>query len=253
MQDMYDETMQNFKQMNNNFQEIITMLEKLSKSGQMAKEKLPEMILTGDWTDIAHCKDGLSKNAINTLDPQAKESLIKNLEIAEKQGLIEVDFNIQDVSLTDKGKQYCSSSNFQRDFNANQAKFKADSAEQFGIELSGTDKDLLFFKSNKAMDLKSINWEKASPEIKAKFAKNLEKWQKNGIVQMDKNFKVSLTDKGKKLLSSKDFAKAVGKGKLAEKALSAVSGGGLAIITKIIVKAVKAVTSANQKSAQALE
>lgn len=54
-------------------------------------------------------------------------------------------------------------------------------------------------------------------------------------------------------MSSKVFAKAVGKGKLAEKAFSAVSGGGLAIITKSIVKAVKAITGASQKSAQALE
>jgi DNA-binding PadR family transcriptional regulator len=216
MVDIYDENLQNAQSLKSYADQAMAFFDQLST--MFKKEPtLPngaESGLTGQITDLAACKNGLNKSVLDSLPPETKETLIKNLERAEKQGLIEINFDKKMINLTEKGEKYIKHPDFQRELQTDLSSLKEMKGkvktEKIGIELTGTDKDLMFFKNNKTMDLKAINFKNASPELSKKFAENVKKWHTDGKIKLGKDMKIALSEKGKALLKSPEFLKKVG-------------------------------------------
>jgi predicted transcriptional regulator len=246
-QDMYDDNLQSMQQLGRDFEELMRIIDRLSGNKATPTAPLPETPVTGQFTDLAEV-DGMKKNVLDSLDPKLKESLIKNLERAEKQGLVEIDFENKKIKLTEKGKDYIKNPEFQKELQLDRAKLTGENnTEIIGIELTGTDSDLLFFKDNKTMDLQAIDFSKATPKMTKKFSDNLKKWHEEGLIKVD-GTKISLTDKGLKFIKSPQFLQSLNKfsnlsealttGKLAEKALNAVPHGKIVVAIKKVVSAI---------------
>jgi predicted transcriptional regulator len=251
--DMYDDTMQQLQQFGRDFEEFMRIMDRLSGKKSPPTAELPETDVTGKFTDIAKV-DGIDKNVLDSLDPTTKENLLKNLERAEKQGLIEVDFKNKKVNLTEKGKDYIKNPEFQKELKLDQMKFsEAGQTELVGIELTGTDEDLLFFNTNETLDLNAIDFSKSNPELSEKFAENIKKWQEDGLVQVGEDMKLSLTEKGKNFIKTPEFLNQFGGVKqLAEKALSAIPHGKIAVAIKKIVSAVMKTAKATNTASNVL-
>jgi DNA-binding PadR family transcriptional regulator len=247
-QDMFDESMGHFDKMKRDFRDFLNLIDRLKK-----QNKPPTSKLTGQFTDIEACKNGLPKEAVDMLDPQKKEMLIKNIERAEKQGLIDVDYETQIFKLTEKGKEYIQNPQFQieraNDLNA----IKDVNTQEFGIEMTGTDKDLLYFKNNTEFNLGAVKLDSVSPEQKIKFFQNIQKWSDNGLTSLSLDGKISLTAKGTELLGSKDFISQFGSKALTEKAIGAIPGGKIVVILKSIVTAAEKTAQTTQTAAQSIE
>jgi predicted transcriptional regulator len=229
-----------FQSLDNKIAEKKAMHEKIDNISQ--NFDLPESTLTGDLTDLATCENGLDKSVLDTLPADKKEELIKNLERAENQGLISVDFDKNKITLTDKGREFIKNPNFQRELSSEKVNLlETGKTEPFGMELTGTDRDLLFFKEHSIMDLKEINFGTADTELTDKFAKNVKNWADNGLVKLSKNsdsLKIAISEKGKNLLADPAFLEKIGGEKLAETALSTLPQTKLAIVIKNVVMAV---------------
>lgn len=250
MQDLYDESMHHLQEIKREAEQALRFFERLEHMFKKNAENLPsETALTGNITDIVNCESGLSKTAIDSLPSETKEQLLKNLEHAEKQGLISIDFENKKVLLTDKGKEFIEKAEFQRQLGADISKLKNAEVSQYGAELTGTDRDLLFFKDNEILDLKSINFANADKESVIKFSENLKSLHERGLIKLEKDMKISLTDKGKNMLKSAEFTEKFGNN-LSEKALSALSQGKLIVITKQIAAAVQNSVKAGKAAAE---
>jgi predicted transcriptional regulator len=239
MQDLFDENINHLHEIKREAEQALRFFERLENMFSKNAEKLPaESFLTGDITDIANCEKGLNKAEIESLPPDTKEQLLKNLEQAEKQGLVEIDFENKKVLLTDKGNEFMSRPEFQRQLSENISKIKKAEITQYGAEFTGTEKDLLFFKNNKFLDVGAINFKGANKNTVQKFADNLKKWHEKGIIKIGKDMKISLTPKGENLIKSAEFAGKFGSN-FAEKVLSAIPKGKLIVITKQVATAAK--------------
>lgn len=148
----------------------------------------------------------------NIPDAELKEAVISNLELAEKQGLIDVDLNNGNITLTDSGREYINNPNFIRAANIDKARSAIRAMEiqhglendtiRYGITLEGTDRDLQFFRFASNLDLEEIT---LSPDKKAalQVMENISKWEKDGLVQYNSdNTSISLTKLGQKKLYS---------------------------------------------------
>ena len=170
---------------------------------------------SGQITDLSYfnTSDILPKEVIENIpDAELKEAVISNLELAEKQGLIDVDLNSGNITLTDSGREYINNPNFIRAANIDKARSAIRAMEiqhglendtiRYGITLEGTDRDLQFFRFASNLDLEEIT---LSPDKKAalQVMENISKWEKDGLVQYNSdNTSISLTKLGQKKLYS---------------------------------------------------
>lgn len=170
---------------------------------------------SGQITDLSYfnTNDILPKEVIDSIpDAELKEAVISNLELAEKQGLIDVDLNNGNITLTDSGREYINNPNFIRAANIDKARSAIRAMEiqhglendtiRYGITLEGTDRDLQFFRFASNLDLEEIT---LSPDKKAalQVMENISKWEKDGLVQYNSdNTSISLTKLGQKKLYS---------------------------------------------------
>lgn len=170
---------------------------------------------SGQITDLSYFNNNeiLPKEVIENIpDAELKEAVISNLELAEKQGLIDVDLNNGNITLTDSGREYINNPNFIRAANIDKARSAIRAMEiqhglesdtiRYGITLEGTDRDLQFFRFASNLDLEEIT---LSPDKKAalQVMENISKWEKDGLVQYNsENTSISLTKLGQKKLYS---------------------------------------------------
>lgn len=220
-----DEIMHDAEKMNSKFagiartgKQIYDFIEQLKR----AKNTTPEISdnglpfsFSGQITDLSYfnANDILPKEVIDSIpDTELKEAVISNLELAEKQGLIDVDLNSGNITLTDSGREYINNPNFIRAANIDKARSAIRAMEiqhglendtiRYGITLEGTDRDLQFFRFASNLDLEEIT---LSPDKKAalQVMENISKWEKDGLVQYNSdNTSISLTKLGQKKLYS---------------------------------------------------
>ncbi len=220
-----DEIMHDAEKMNSKFagiartgKQIYDFIEQLKR----AKNTTPEISdnglpfsFSGQITDLSYfnANDILPKEVIDSIpDTELKEAVISNLELAEKQGLIDVDLNSGNITLTDSGREYINNPNFIRAANIDKARLAIRAMEiqhglendtiRYGITLEGTDRDLQFFRFASNLDLEEIT---LSPDKKValQVMENISKWEKDGLVQYNsENTSISLTKLGQKKLYS---------------------------------------------------
>lgn len=198
--------------------QIYDFIEQLKRAKNTAPEisdnGLP-FSFSGQITDLSYfnANDILPKEVIDGIpDAELKEAVISNLELAEKQGLIDVDLNNGNITLTDSGREYINNPNFIRAANIDKARSAIRAMEiqhglendtiRYGITLEGTDRDLQFFRFASNLDLEEIT---LSPDKKAalQVMENISKWEKDGLVQYNsENTSISLTKLGQKKLYS---------------------------------------------------
>lgn len=93
---------------------------------------------SGQITDLSYfnTSDILPKEVIENIpDAELKEAVISNLELAEKQGLINVNLDSGNITLTDSGREYISNPNFISAANINKAHSAIRAMEiQHGLE-----------------------------------------------------------------------------------------------------------------------
>lgn len=196
--------------------QIYDFIEQLKRAKNTAPEisdnGLP-FSFSGQITDLSYfnANDILPKEVIDSIpDAELKEAVISNLELAEKQGLIDVDLNSGNITLTDSGREYINNPNFIRAANIDKARSAIRAMEiqhglendtiRYGITLEGTDRDLQFFRFASNLDLEEIT---LSPDKKAalQVMENISKWEKDGLVQYNSdNTSISLTKLGQKKL-----------------------------------------------------
>lgn len=198
--------------------QIYDFIEQLKR----AKNTVPEISdnglpfsFSGQITDLSYfnTSDILPKEVIENIpDAELKEAVISNLELAEKQGLIDVDLNSGNITLTDSGREYINNPNFIRAANIDKARSAIRAMEiqhglendtiRYGITLEGTDRDLQFFRFASNLDLEEIT---LSPDKKValQVMENISKWEKDGLIQYNsENTSISLTKLGQKKLYS---------------------------------------------------
>lgn len=197
--------------------QIYDFIEQLKRAKNSAPENLDNGLpfsFSGQITDLSYfnANDILPKEVIDSIpDAELKEAVISNLELAEKQGLIDVDLN-SGITLTDSGREYINNPNFIRAANIDKARSAIRAMEiqhglendtiRYGITLEGTDQDLQFFRFASNLDLEEIT---LSPDKKAalQVMENISKWEKDGLVQYNSdNTSISLTKLGQKKLYS---------------------------------------------------
>ena len=170
---------------------------------------------SGQITDLSYFNNNeiLPKEVIENIpDAELKEAVISNLELAEKQGLINVNLDSGNITLTDSGREYISNPNFISAANINKAHSAICAMEiqhglesdtvRYGVTLEGTDRDLQFFRFASNLDLEEVT---LSPDKKAalQVMENISKWEKDGLVQYNSdNTSISLTKLGQKKLYS---------------------------------------------------
>lgn len=198
--------------------QIYDFIEQLKRAKNAAPENLDNGLpfsFSGQITDLSYfnANDILPKEVIDSIpDAELKEAVISNLELAEKQGLIDVDLNSGNITLTDSGREYINNPNFIRAANIDKARSAIRAMEiqhglendtiRYGITLEGTDRDLQFFRFASNLDLEEIT---LSPDKKAalQVMENISKWEKDGLVQYNSdNTSISLTKLGQKKLYS---------------------------------------------------
>ena len=198
--------------------QIYDFIEQLKRAKNAATENLDNGLpfsFSGQITDLSYfnANDILPKEVIDSIpDAELKEAVISNLELAEKQGLIDVDLNSGNITLTDSGREYINNPNFIRAANIDKARSAIRAMEiqhglendtiRYGITLEGTDRDLQFFRFASNLDLEEIT---LSPDKKAalQVMENISKWEKDGLVQYNSdNTSISLTKLGQKKLYS---------------------------------------------------
>lgn len=198
--------------------QIYDFIEQLKRAKNAAPENLDNGLpfsFSGQITDLSYfnANDILPKEVIDSIpDAELKEAVISNLELAEKQGLIDVDLNSGNITLTDSGREYINNPNFIRAANIDKARSAIRAMEiqhglendtiRYGITLEGTDRDLQFFRFASNLDLEEIT---LSPDKKAalQVMENISKWEKDGLIQYNsENTSISLTKLGKKKLYS---------------------------------------------------
>lgn len=198
--------------------QIYDFIEQLKR----AKNTVPEISdnglpfsFSGQITDLSYfnTSDILPKEVIENIpDVELKEAVISNLELAEKQGLIDVDLNSGNITLTDSGREYINNPNFIRAANIDKAQSAIRAMEiqhglesdtvRYGVTLEGTDRDLQFFRFASNLDLEEVT---LSPDKKAalQVMENISKWEKDGLIQYNsENTSISLTKLGQKKLYS---------------------------------------------------
>ena len=198
--------------------QIYDFIEQLKR----AKNPAPEISdnglpfsFSGQITDLSYfnANDILPKEVIDSIpDAELKEAVISNLELAEKQGLIDVDLNSGNITLTDSGREYINNPNFIRAANIDKARSAIRAMEiqhglesdtvRYGVTLEGTDRDLQFFRFASNLDLEEVT---LSPDKKAalQVMENISKWEKDGLIQYNsENTSISLTKLGQKKLYS---------------------------------------------------
>lgn len=170
---------------------------------------------SGQITDLSYFNNNeiLPKEVIENIpDAELKEAVISNLELAEKQGLINVNLDSGNITLTDSGREYISNPNFISAANINKAHSAIHAMEiqhglesdtvRYGVTLEGTDRDLQFFRFASNLDLEEVT---LSPDKKAalQVMENISKWEKDGLIQYNsENTSISLTKLGQKKLYS---------------------------------------------------
>lgn len=170
---------------------------------------------SGQITDLSYFNNNeiLPKEVIENIpDAELKEAVISNLELAEKQGLINVNLDSGNITLTDSGREYISNPNFISAANINKAHSAIRAMEiqhglesdtvRYGVTLEGTDRDLQFFRFASNLDLEEVT---LSPDKKAalQVMENISKWEKDGLIQYNsENTSISLTKLGQKKLYS---------------------------------------------------
>lgn len=198
--------------------QIYDFIEQLKRAKNAATENLDNGLpfsFSGQITDLSYfnANDILPKEVIDSIpDAELKEAVISNLELAEKQGLIDVDLNSGNITLTDSGREYINNPNFIRAANIDKARSAIRAMEiqhglendtiRYGITLEGTDRDLQFFRFASNLDLEEIT---LSPDKKAalQVMENIPKWEKDGLIQYNsENTSISLTKLGQKKLYS---------------------------------------------------
>lgn len=176
--------------------QIYDFIEQLKRAKNAAPENLDNGLpfsFSGQITDLSYfnTNDILPKEVIDSIpDAELKEAVISNLELAEKQGLIDVDLNNGNITLTDSGREYINNPNFIRAANIDKARSAIRAMEiqhglendtiRYGITLEGTDRDLQFFRFASNLDLEEIT---LSPDKKAalQVMENISKWEKTGL------------------------------------------------------------------------
>lgn len=148
---------------------------------------------SGQITDLSYFNNNeiLPKEVIENIpDAELKEAVISNLELAEKQGLIDVDLNNGNITLTDSGREYINNPNFIRAANIDKARSAIRAMEiqhglesdtvRYGVTLEGTDRDLQFFRFASNLDLEEVT---LSPDKKAalQVMENISKWEKTDL------------------------------------------------------------------------
>ena len=198
--------------------QIYDFIEQLKRAKNSALENLDNGLpfsFSGQITDLSYfnANDILPKEVIDSIpDAELKEAVISNLELAEKQGLIDVDLNSGNITLTDSGREYINNPNFIRAANIDKARSAIRAMEiqhglendtiRYGITLEGTDRDLQFFRFASNLDLEEVT---LSPDKKAalQVMENISKWEKDGLIQYNsENTSISLTKLGQKKLYS---------------------------------------------------
>ena len=170
---------------------------------------------SGQITDLSYFNNNeiLPKEVIENIpDAELKEAVISNLELAEKQGLINVNLDSGNITLTDSGREYISNPNFISAANINKAHSAIRAMEiqhglesdtvRYGVTLEGTDRDLQFFRFASNLDLEEVT---LSPDKKAalQVMENISKWEKDGLIQYNsENTSITLTKLGQKKLYS---------------------------------------------------
>lgn len=198
--------------------QIYDFIEQLKRAKNAAPENLDNGLpfsFSGQITDLSYfnTNDILPKEVIDSIpDAELKEAVISNLELAEKQGLIDVDLNNGNITLTDSGREYINNPNFIRAANIDKARSAIRAMEiqhglesdtvRYGVTLEGTDRDLQFFRFASNLDLEEVT---LSPDKKAalQVMENISKWEKDGLIQYNsENTSISLTKLGQKKLYS---------------------------------------------------
>lgn len=213
-------------------------------------------VFTGQFTDLCYFKNSeiMPVETLNRIAEPISSAVKENFNLALKEGLISIDQECNFICITEKGKNYISTPEFEQaaaiDQNRaitnmvlNNERMSANS-QTFGVELNGTDNDLNFFLHGAELDLKQVA---ASPNTDAaeRVFVNAEKWEKTGLVKRSADNTLSLTEKGKGLLSSNSFQASTSK--LPEKTLGSFLGGA----GKVVVTTKRIFNAALQSDASA--
>lgn len=210
------------------------------------KGELSSFSFTGRITDLSYFSqsDTMPVSAIRGIKDQTfKEAVKQNFDMAERQGLIELDGD--NIRITAKGKEYISKPYFVQAAKADQTAAyqkatvemaNANTAEnevQMCVALSGNyTNDFTVFYHTDRIDLSTVI---SHPDKKTakQILSNVGKWQEGGLVTVN-NWFATITENGKAVLQSEGFKQAAGT-PLAEKAI-----GSAGIPGKIIVATKKA-------------
>lgn len=219
-----------------------------SREGQsVATSDLP-FVFTGQITDLDYFRqnDVLPRAAIEAIpDERLKSAVISNFEIAEKEGLINVDLVSETITLTDKGKEYInkpdfiSAANENRRYAYEQRVGRLDDIERtttrYTVELNGTDRDLQFFNFASSLDLSEVV-ASTDKDTATKILANFSQWENKGYAKMSDNKQfLQLTEKGYQRLketmqTGEKLAEKVKTASAATDGATASTGVGVAVV-----------------------
>lgn len=206
------------------------------------KKDLDNFVFTGKETDLCYFNnsDKLPLSAIaNIQDDALKKKVVDVFDRMNYKGLVE--FDGQNISLTEKGKEKLADKNFQKQAAVNQQKaftaamFPETENTQLCTTLTGDClNDFTFFNLSDKLDLNTIAG-CPDAELSKRALSNVKIWKDCGIVDVKDNT-AFVTAKGRELLANPKFRTATVQ--LPENALSSVAGvtGKIVVATKQVME-----------------
>jgi predicted transcriptional regulator len=218
--------------------DLANMLNKNKKSTPAVNpfNKNQPFVFSGQYTDLCYFLKNphMAFSEISDIEnTDLREAVMGNFNMAQKEGLIDIDRENGIISLTEKGERYISNPNFQRVAKNDQSRAMAEMRERMAnernseailpteevinFELTGEVSDLSYFEHTDKLNLFNLKATHNTPDdpltpITEKVADNFYNLEEAGFVEIDSKMNVTLTEKGKSLLESDDGIKNIAQG-----------------------------------------
>ncbi|MDO5558363.1 MAG: hypothetical protein Q4F95_02060 [Oscillospiraceae bacterium] len=173
-----------------------------------------DFIFTGQATDLCYFQHSnvMPIDFIENIEDEKLRSAVKEqFNIAARREHIVIDTDKRMIAVTNKGRNYISSSSFNKQAIENLQYMKFTSDQCF--VLNGTQEDLKIFDAKPEFNISEI-CNKGSPELGNKVMTGLNRLNSDGLISISAEGTASITEKGSKILNellSKNIGRAVTK------------------------------------------
>lgn len=184
-----------------NEQEKIAEKEAMNKAMKEVINPDPDFVFTGQMTDLSYFNNTntMPFDYINNIkDEKLKAAVKDNFNTAARRGLVYIDPETQMIAITEKGKKFIEKKEFKNQAAENTS--KALEVSDKCVLLNGTETDIQIFNYKPQISLGNLV-NNGSPELGNKIMDNFNKLQAKGLIDIDMNGIMKLTDAGRETLS----------------------------------------------------